>query len=305
MKSGLIMVTGFLGAGKTTFIKRLLSHFEGRRVFLIINEFGRMNVDSRLLADEKARLYEIDSGSIFCACRISQFEDALASAQADAPDIIIVETSGLSDPTAITGILGYYPGIQYLGCVALADATNFHKVLSTALVVEKQLAVCSLVLLSKTDLADEKQRGRVLELISARFPEVPVRLSVMGAFEPAWLSLLAPEGVAGEKAAPKRDISLQRASLFLSPRAGSADLPGMLAALAGGSHRVKGIVTLRDGSFLVDCVGEHISVAPFAGPGGEHGLELTVLAGPGLPMRKTLQAALKDYPHLLEKVVFA
>lgn len=286
MKSGLIMVTGFLGAGKTTFIKRLLRHYEGRRAFLIINEFGRGQVDSRLLADEKARLYEIDSGSIFCACRISQFEEALAAAQQDAPDIIIVETSGLSDPTAITGILGYYPGIRYLGCVALADAANFHKVLSTALVVEKQLAVCSLVLLSKTDLVDEAQRGRALELILSRFPDVPVRLSVMGAFEPAWLSLLSPAGTAGEKAAPGRDISLQRASLFLLPGAESAALPGMLTDLAKGSHRVKGIVTLRDGSFLVDCVGEQVSVTPFAGPGGGMGLNCPCWPGRGCPCAK-------------------
>lgn len=304
MKSGLILVTGFLGAGKTTFIRQLLKHFHDRRVFLIINEFGRANVDSRLLADEKARLYEIDSGSIFCACRLPQFEEALATAQADAPDYIIVETSGLSDPTAITGILSYYPGIDYLGCVALADALNVHKVLSTALVVEKQLLACSLILLSKTDLADEEQIGKALTLLTSRFPEVPLRICVQGAFEPVWLSLLAPKGRAKDKDIKKRDLSLQRAGLFLSPGADSASLLPLLLDLAPGSHRVKGIVSLQDGVFLVDCVGEHLSLTPFFGPEGGHSRELTMLAGPGLPLRKTLQAAQKDYPQLIEKVVF-
>ena len=63
------LVTGFLGAGKTTFIKNFVRLFPPGSLALIINEFGRENVDLQLLRDVRAALYGIDGGSVFCSCR--------------------------------------------------------------------------------------------------------------------------------------------------------------------------------------------------------------------------------------------
>ena len=73
----LYLITGFLGAGKTTFLKNFARQFAGRRLRLIINEFGRVGVDGTLLRELDAALDEISNGSIFCACRLDQFEAAL------------------------------------------------------------------------------------------------------------------------------------------------------------------------------------------------------------------------------------
>lgn len=73
----LYLITGFLGAGKTTFLKNFARQFAGRRLRLIINEFGRAGVDGTLLRELDAALDEISNGSIFCACRLDQFEAAL------------------------------------------------------------------------------------------------------------------------------------------------------------------------------------------------------------------------------------
>ncbi|MBR4442979.1 MAG: cobalamin biosynthesis protein CobW, partial [Clostridia bacterium] len=104
-QTDLILVTGFLGAGKTTLIARLLAMYRGERIHLIVNEFGRAAVDGALLAGLGASMDEIVNGSIFCACRLDEFESALDRAQAEGPDRIIVEASGLSDPTAIRYLL--------------------------------------------------------------------------------------------------------------------------------------------------------------------------------------------------------
>lgn len=78
----LYLITGFLGAGKTTFLKNFARQFAGRRLRLIINEFGRAGVDGTLLRELDAALDEISNGSIFCACRLDQFEAALEQAAA-------------------------------------------------------------------------------------------------------------------------------------------------------------------------------------------------------------------------------
>jgi G3E family GTPase len=99
----LYLITGFLGAGKTTFLKKF-ALLAGGRLSIIVNEFGRENIDERLLAKLNARLAGVAGGSIFCTCRLDQFENALLEALEGAPDAILVETSGLSDPTAIRDV---------------------------------------------------------------------------------------------------------------------------------------------------------------------------------------------------------
>ena len=106
----LYLITGFLGAGKTTFLKNFARQFAGRRLRLIINEFGRAGVDGTLLRELDAALDEISNGSIFCACRLDQFEAALEQAaavgielQPDAAQLARdnIRANGLSDRAQI------------------------------------------------------------------------------------------------------------------------------------------------------------------------------------------------------------
>ena len=97
----LLLVTGFLGAGKTTFLKRLINHFSNMRLHVIVNEFGAAGVDGHLLREMQVAVDEISNGSIFCSCRWDKFEETLASALKTEPDLILVEASGLSDRKSV------------------------------------------------------------------------------------------------------------------------------------------------------------------------------------------------------------
>lgn len=103
--SRLYVITGFLGAGKTTFLKQFARLFPDQRLAVLVNEFGKEDIDGVLLREVHARLAEIHNGSIFCACRLEQFVDTLAQLAEDEPDVILVETSGLSDPTNVRRLL--------------------------------------------------------------------------------------------------------------------------------------------------------------------------------------------------------
>ncbi len=99
--SRLYLITGFLGAGKTTFLKNFIRLFAGRKIQLIINEFGQEGVDGVLLSSLGAYLNEISGGSVFCSCRLDQFENVLRKSADIDPEVILVEASGLSDPTGV------------------------------------------------------------------------------------------------------------------------------------------------------------------------------------------------------------
>ena len=189
----LYLITGFLGAGKTTFLKNFARQFAGRRLRLIINEFGRAGVDGTLLRELDAALDEISNGSIFCACRLDQFEAALEQAAAEAPDVVLVEASGLADPTNVRRVLAQFPAVSYQGSVCVADAARLEKVFSTARACPRQLAVSSLVLLNKTDLATEAQCAEAKALILRANPAARIRRTQLGRFEPEWLSLIVPD----------------------------------------------------------------------------------------------------------------
>ena len=193
----LYLITGFLGAGKTTFLKNFARQFAGRRLRLIINEFGCAGVDGTLLRELDAALDEISNGSIFCACRLDQFEAALEQAAADAPDVVLVEASGLADPTNVRRVLAQFPAVSYQGSVCVADAARLEKVFSTARACPRQLAVSSLVLLNKTDLATEAQCAEAKALILRANPAARIRRTQFGRFEPEWLSLIVPDVDAG------------------------------------------------------------------------------------------------------------
>lgn len=302
MKStALYLVTGFLGAGKTTFLKNLLPLFRAQRIFLIINEFGRAGVDGALLAALDAETAEINNGSAFCSCRLDQFEAALQHAEKTAPDVIFVEASGLSDPTGIRRILRGYPQIEYRGGICLADAVRLPRVFSTALPCRRQLLAAGLVLLNKCDLATEEELQAARALILEANPMARIRETRFGAFKPEWLSELSPDEGVTEEAAAARDITLQKALAVVRAGADRGRLEKWLRLLSEDTYRIKGFLRLSDGTYLADCTGTDVRLTPWA---GEADNRLVLLSGRGMQLRRALKEAVRLFDGLIDTVEF-
>lgn len=290
----LYLITGFLGAGKTTCLKNLVRCFPGRKLALIVNEFGREGVDGALLSALGVALTEIDNGSIFCSCRLDQFESALADALAQGPDVILVEASGLADPTGAARVLDQpsrLPGLSYAGAICLVDAAQFHKVSAAARVCALQLAASDLVLINKTDLASAGETARIRADILARYPRCRVHETTFGQVDPAWLAALEAPAPQAESASQARDITLLKFTLVLDGGFTAAGLEKFLALFAGDTYRIKGFVPLPEGLFLVDCAGPQVRLTPWPGMAPNPG-RLTVLYGSGLPARQSVQEAI-------------
>lgn len=290
----LYLVTGFLGAGKSTFIRAFTQAFPEKRIALIINEFGKTGVDGALLRETALEMTEIDNGSIFCSCRAEQFQDAvLEILKRNQAELIFVEASGLADPTAVRGIFNQsiYGNLEYAGAICIVDAVRFHKIYQTAKVSRMQLAISDLVLINKTDLATRQQIDEITTIVKAQKPGRPVHETVYGAFDRQWLQEMEqPETEVDSLEPHTKDLTLRKLTLVVSGF-DLASLTSFLKMFADDTYRVKGFVQLPEGCFLVDCVGPIVEVKPYKGE--TNGLNcLTVLFGNGLPAKRSIREAI-------------
>ena len=160
MSIPLNLINGFLGSGKTTFLLHYLDTFaRGRKIGVIQNEFSPAGIDGELIAQQgKAyKLLEVNNGSVFCVCLLGGFINSLSSFIDDyAPDEIIMEASGMSDPVSVGQIFQSLKlkNKVFLGYSwTIVDAQNFHKVTAIRSRLEHQIRIADTVIVNKSDIA--------------------------------------------------------------------------------------------------------------------------------------------------------
>src|SRR5207237_2789362 len=98
----ILLVTGFLGAGKTTIVNHLLAHAEGRRIAAVVNDFGAINIDAELIAGASDGVVSLANGCICCSLEGDLLRTLSTLLRRDPrPDTIVIETSGVADPADI------------------------------------------------------------------------------------------------------------------------------------------------------------------------------------------------------------
>lgn len=174
----ILLVTGFLGAGKTTVVNHLLANAEGRRIAAVVNDFGAINIDAELIAGASDGVVSLANGCICCSLEGDLLRTLSSLLRRDPkPEYIVIETSGVADPADIVRnlmdpvILREAP-LETVLCVM--DAGTPPAALDDAL-QRSQLRVADIVALSKLDLADDGAGARMREAIRAqRVPAVVV-----------------------------------------------------------------------------------------------------------------------------------
>ena len=122
LKPPLVLLTGFLGAGKTTTLNRVLGRELRRRVGVIINELGRIDIDTRLIKSRSGDVMELAGG---CVCHEVRVQSELWAAidevnRRSRPDVVLLETTGIAEPWSILS------GLEDLGDAAPAVAAGRH-----------------------------------------------------------------------------------------------------------------------------------------------------------------------------------
>ena len=300
----LYLITGFLGAGKTTFLKNFIRMFDGRRLHLIINEFGREGVDGTLLREVGAAMDEINNGSIFCTCRLDRFEEVLQNALEQQPVVIVVEASGLSNPLNVHKILDrpeVFENLLYKGCICIIDARQFLKVYNTAAVVKKQISVSDMLLINKTDTVTSEQLESVRRTLLQHRRDIPIYETAFGRLEPEWLAAMAEPVQEDGNLFQTEDITLRKYTLYIRENISLEQLRRFLEMFLENTYRVKGFVCTGGEHWLIDCVGSIYKQRLVEDAAGEKSF-LVVLSGAGLLAKREIKKAMEWYPGLVEKL---
>lgn len=301
--SKLYLITGFLGAGKTTFLKNFIRLFEGQRIHVIVNEYGKEGIDGQLLKELGTVLDEINNGSIFCSCRLDKFEEVLQNALSAAPDMIIIEASGLSNPTNVRKIMAQeekFQGLEYMGSICLLDAKRFHKVYKTATVVKKQIGISDIILINKTDLATPEELENVRQTVREHRPDIPIYETSFGKISDKILEEIKKPALSAEKPEVQtKDITLRSYLLKINESFSLYELEKFVEMFLEDTYRVKGFVRLENATWYLDCVGNLFSIKPYDKEVNALN-EIVILAGNGLPAAKSVKEAIKWYPGKVE-----
>ncbi|WP_416666415.1 CobW family GTP-binding protein [Egbenema bharatensis] len=155
------VITGYLGAGKTTLLNRLLTQEHGKKVAVIVNEFGEVGIDSQLIIDADEEILEMNNGCICCTVRsdLIRIFNSLIEKQ-DKFDYLVIETTGLADPAPV--IQSFFMDevmrskTQLDAVITVVDAKHIWGHWDSD-EVQEQIAFADVILLNKTDLVSPEQ----------------------------------------------------------------------------------------------------------------------------------------------------
>ena len=272
-KIELFLVSGFLGSGKTTFLKNMLTQMSGCRIGVIVNEFGNIGIDGTVLQNGDLKMVEINNGSIFCACLKGGFVKTLVAFLEQPIAYLFVEASGLADPANMESFLGQMepylarkPHItreyNYRGGICVADAMHFLEFSKVFTPVKNQVIKSRFIVLNKIDDVDkEKQRELYMTLHSLN-PEAFLYPTNYGE---------VPLDVI-EEHLKIEDIGEESFNTpWNRPAVHTIDMPELgdmkqmerfCDAIAADTVRMKGFAPLTDSEkyLHIDCVGENVVV---------------------------------------------
>ena len=183
-------LTGFLGSGKTTLLNYILENNHGLKIGVVVNDYGDINIDSKLVAGQTDTMLELTNGCMCCSMDSLELDEAIGQfAYAGSPiDYIIIEASGLAEPADLARTLRDAMGSRTKldSIVAVLDAANLEDNAAAHATALQQIEYSDFVIINKTDLVKPdkveqikalvlgiNQRARIFTAVNA---EIDVRL---------------------------------------------------------------------------------------------------------------------------------
>ncbi len=294
-----VLLTGFLGSGKTSLLNRMLAARPAQqgRLALIVNEFGDVGIDGELLPSSMTRQVELPGGCICCVLS-EDLDKTLLELLATTPDVetIIIETTGIAEPMPIGWALAAEPLAERLrlaAVITVVDSGELERSRSISPAVDNQIAYADLLVVSKTDLlAEAEPSAAVLEILRELNVDAPVLFGPT-VVDTLWASLSDPER-RDRRADPKEGHhdghharhDFETVWLPIEGLLDYEELESALEDLPANFVRIKGIARVIDASTGSDTphwiafhrVGARVSREPLATPATAR----VVALGPGV-----------------------
>jgi len=276
----IVLLTGYLGAGKTTLLNHLLRlpGIRSRKVALIINEFGPLGIDGKLVAPGDYTKFELNKGSLFCICIKTDFIRTLETiAREVKPDLVIVEATGVADPCDL-GQLVDSPHLKDVfridANICLADATGFTQVAAFLRTAKRQVMWADGLVINKCDLVPVADVETLKGILRELNPDAPQLTVSHGRIPESFLAQLTHRvRLAPIPEAPLAELA--SASLQTECPVNEAAFFAAIASLGGGLLRLKGMVCFSDRSSFVEVVNGRVTEKE--PPAGLSGTAFTVI----------------------------
>ncbi len=251
------IITGWLGSGKTTLLKNILTQYgEAYRIAVIQNEFASTGVDGTELQNTGTpfKLIEINNGSVFCVCQLSNFVEALDKLATDySPSAIFLESSGLADPISVVQILNaaaIKDKIRLEKVITVIDAVNFERTFQMMPRFKHQVMIADQLIVNKT----EEQEGapqQVVDLLKKWNPFADYEFSTYckidlkdffeGNASKGKSRRFLPFIKAGNK--PDMEVAVLRMHELITEK----QLEAFIMEILPGTYRIKGFVNTKEG----------------------------------------------------------
>ncbi|MEI7948346.1 MAG: GTP-binding protein [bacterium] len=251
------LVVGFLGAGKTTVLRRLVHHANGRGLLFIVNEFSAVDVDAGVVEREGGTAIAVAGGSIFCRCLVTEFISTLSRVSEGVPmrtgeilqpQGVVIEASGMADPRSMKRLLqesGLDKRFHVAGVTTVVDPGMLMKLLLVLPNIRGQIESADLILLNKTDLHAPETIAKVQEKIAMINPNAQIVRCTYGNISP---DIILADGLASRIEQMDvafglcKDPNFEREVVTFDAPVTTASMKSLFAGAEDGLYRAKGSI---------------------------------------------------------------
>ncbi|MCB9762654.1 MAG: GTP-binding protein [Alphaproteobacteria bacterium] len=266
-----LVVSGFLGSGKTTLVRHLLADAQARglRVAVVSNEFGELGIDEALLGDGDEAWVELAGGCVCCKLSEELSETLQMLWERIHPDRVVIETSGVAMPFETQLTLWREPVSAWVdddAAVVVCSAEQLAEGRDLDGTFEYQVSSADLLLLNKCDLVSEGALAAAEAALAELSPGTPILRSVHGQVPPELLFPLDPAQLRARRradppaVAPHVHERFSATELAFEPGLSEDEITARLQAT--GAVRIKGFVLTDAGPRLVQGVGRRLELGP-------------------------------------------
>ena len=271
------LVVGFLGAGKTTVLRRLVHHANGRGLLFIVNEFSAVDVDAGVVEREGGTAIAVAGGSIFCRCLVTEFISTLSRVSEGVPmrtgeilqpQGVVIEASGMADPRSMKRLLqesGLDKRFHVAGVTTVVDPGMLMKLLLVLPNIRGQIESADLILLNKTDLHAPETIAKVQEKIAMINPNAQIVRCTYGNISP---DIILADGLASRIEQMDvafglcKDPNFEREVVTFDAPVTTASMKSLFAGAEDGLYRAKGSIRTTEGWLYLDWSAGRLTLEP-------------------------------------------
>jgi len=175
----LVLITGFLGSGKTTFLRHIDETNSDKKIVFLVNDFSAVDIDYQILSKQNDNVISVAGGSIFCKCLVTEFVSQLKLISGKFPDtdIVVIEASGIANPSTFKTMLIETKLNEIYSAekvITIVDPQSLPVLYHTLQNIKNQISLADMVILNKIDVATKDQIDSSMTIINKLNSHAPI-----------------------------------------------------------------------------------------------------------------------------------